>query len=68
MSEDNIIKTKTYMLKELNYLNNWLKFRNPKKITIRANDLLDEYKLLKSSILHLLTFKMPIFTAKNIKR
>jgi len=49
MSEDNIIKTKTYILKELNYLNNWLKFRNPKKITIRANDLLDEYKLLKSS-------------------
>jgi|688.fasta_scaffold01580_27 hypothetical protein len=49
MTEDNIIKTKTYILKELNYLNNWLKFRNPKKITIRANDLFDEYKLLKSS-------------------
>lgn len=48
MSED-IIKTKTYILKELNYLNNWLKFRNPKKITIRANDLFEEYKLLKSS-------------------
>jgi hypothetical protein len=44
---------KINILKELNYLNHWLKSRNPKKMTLRVNDLLDEAKLIKTSSHHL---------------
>jgi len=34
-------------LRELNYLNDWLKYRNPKKMTNRATELIDENKFIK---------------------
>ncbi len=49
MDKDGIIKIKTNMLKELNYLNNWLKSRHPKKMSIKAKDLNEELKIIKSS-------------------
>ena len=47
---------KINILKELNYLNHWLKSRNPKKMTLRVNDLLDEAKLIKTSLHHLKSY------------
>jgi len=38
---DGQIKIKTNMIKELNYLNNWLKLRHPRKMSIKAKDLND---------------------------
>ena len=49
MDKDGEIKIKTNMLKELNYLNDWLKSRNPKKMSIKAKDLNDEFKIIKKS-------------------
>lgn len=42
-------KVQLSQLKELNYLNNWLKMRNPKKMTTRVQDLIDEIKIIKNS-------------------
>jgi len=44
-----ISKIQINLLKELNYLNNWLKDRNNKKLTNRAIDLLQEKKLIKNT-------------------
>ena len=44
-----ISKIQVNLLRELNYLNNWLKDRNAKKLTNRANDLLYELKIIKNS-------------------
>lgn len=44
-----ISKIQINLLKELNYLNNWLKDRNNKKLTNRALDLLEEKKLIKNT-------------------
>lgn len=49
MDKDGHIKIKTNMLKELNYLNDWLKSRHPKKMSIKAKDLNDEFKIMKNS-------------------
>lgn len=42
-------KVQLTLLKELDYLNNWLKMRNPKKMTTRVQDLIDEIKVIKNS-------------------
>ena len=42
MDKDGAIKLRTNMLKEVNYLNDWLKSRNPKKMSIKAKDLNEE--------------------------
>jgi len=44
-----IDKIKFYYLKELNFLNQWLKSRNPKKMTLRVNDLIEEVKIFKTA-------------------
>jgi hypothetical protein len=49
MDKDGAIKLRTNMLKELNYLNDWLKSRNPKKMSIKAKDLNEEFKVMKNS-------------------
>ena len=49
MDKDGHIKIKTNMLKELNYLNDWLKSRHPKKMSIKAKDLNEEFKIMKKS-------------------
>lgn len=49
MDKDGHVKIKTNMLKELNYLNDWLKSRHPKKMSIKAKDLNDEFKIMKNS-------------------
>lgn len=49
MDKNGHIKIKTNMLKELNYLNDWLKARHPKKMSIKAKDLNDEFKIMKNS-------------------
>ncbi len=48
MDKDGHIKIKTNMLKELNYLNDWLKSRHPKKMSIKAKDLNEEFKIMKN--------------------
>ena len=45
----NLSKAQLHLIKELNYLNNWLKSRNPKKMTSRVQDLMDEVKILKDT-------------------
>ena len=49
--DDYIYLTKVHLnlLKELNYLNDWLKSRNPKKMTSRVQDLMEEFKLIKKA-------------------
>jgi len=49
MDKDGHVKIKTNMLKELNYLNDWLKSRHPKKMSIKAKDLNDEFKIMRNS-------------------
>ena len=51
MDKDGHIKIKTNMLKELNYLNDWLKSRHPKKMSIKAKDLNEEFKIMKKIII-----------------
>lgn len=49
--DDYIYLTKVHLnlLKELNYLNDWLKSRNPKKMTSKVQDLMEEFKLIKKA-------------------
>lgn len=49
MDKDGAIKLRTNMLKEVNYLNDWLKSRHPKKMSIKAKDLNEEFKVMKNS-------------------